>query len=110
MAEEWSAKQARTAPSPRPAAPCGCTGQIIDIYIPKGNRGFGFARFQTAEMAEDAANLHVEVRRHPLALELAVAERKIFRLEEDDAVGSANGGYGASHAKAGARSRPGPYG
>jgi len=55
----------------------GCTGKVTDVYVPKGNRGFGFIRFATHSEAEDALTLSIRVRSSRLSLELAVQERRV---------------------------------
>jgi len=54
----------------------GCTGGITDVYIPKGNRGFGFVRFESRSDTEFASRLKVHVRDIDVDLEIAVAPRK----------------------------------
>merc|ERR1719401_3230179 len=54
----------------------GCRGGITDVYIPKGNRGFGFVRFTSMREAEMASQLNVRVNGSPVQLEIAVSERK----------------------------------
>jgi len=79
----------------------GCSGRITDVYVPKGNRGYGFVRFSNLRDAEDAVGLSVYVRGHDVDLELAVANRKTK---------PAGGGYQAlSLDRGGGRSYP-PYG
>jgi len=59
----------------------GCQGQIADVYVPKGDRGFGFVRFAEVFEAEEAALLSPVVRRTPVQLEVAVKDRKAPREE-----------------------------
>merc|ERR1719265_834807 len=54
----------------------GCTGNITDVYIPKGDRGFGFVRFARQEDAERLLQLPVGIFGVPLSLEMAVSARK----------------------------------
>lgn len=65
----------------------GCTGSITDVYIPKGNRGFGFVRFDSRQDTEAAARLKVFVKDSAVDLEVAVAPRKGGR---DAAAGRGN--------------------
>mmetsp|Transcript_1267 Transcript_1267/g.3585 ORF Transcript_1267/g.3585 Transcript_1267/m.3585 type:complete len:795 (-) Transcript_1267:175-2559(-) len=61
----------------------GCVGKVTDIYVPKGNRGFGFVRFALDTEAEDASRLEVWIRGAQLGMDIAVQERKIHsRLDE----------------------------
>lgn len=54
----------------------GCRGGITDVYVPKGDRGFGFVRFSSMREAEAASYLQVFVRGVPVGLEISVAQRK----------------------------------
>lgn len=54
----------------------GCGGRITDVYVPKGDRGFAFVRFNTVAEALETANLAATLRGAPLGLEIAVQERK----------------------------------
>jgi len=72
----------------------GCQGEIIDVYVPKGNRHFGFVRFPEPSMAEDATFLHVSVRGVAVEMELAANDRKMRGQFEDGGKGSRPGPYG----------------
>merc|ERR1712039_477715 len=54
----------------------GCIGDITDVYIPKGDRGFGFVRFSDYNEAEVAAQLQVFLRGAAVGLELATEQPK----------------------------------
>lgn len=55
----------------------GCRGRVTDVYVPKGNRGYGFVRFSNMRDAQEASELPaVYVRGQAVELELAVASRK----------------------------------
>lgn len=54
----------------------GCRGGITDVYIPKGDRGFGFVRFSNMRQAEDVARLQVYCRGSVLTMEISVGQRK----------------------------------
>jgi len=61
----------------------GCRGQITDVYVPKGNRGFGFVRFARPHDVEQASTLEVNVRGCQLGIEVAVALRKSRKVMEE---------------------------
>jgi len=65
----------------------GCTGKVTDVYVPKGNRGFGFFRFASFTEAEEASRLQVWVRGVCLSLDIAVQERKVHSKLEEGASG-----------------------
>jgi RNA recognition motif-containing protein len=87
----------------------GCRGGITDVYVPKGNRGFGFVRFENRRDADAAADLKVWVHDAAVDLEVAVAPRKGSRdaaggRRHDDGYDFAhppNGGYGCGYGMAG---------
>jgi len=54
----------------------GLGGKATDVYVPRGNRGFGFVRFATPHEAEAASRLQPWLRGARLSLELAVQERR----------------------------------
>lgn len=79
----------------------GCRGNITDVYIPKGDRGFGFVRFGGMREAEAELQLQVNVRGTPVELEISVAQRKGKREMAAQSHGPEmaygfppNGGYG----------------
>merc|ERR1719491_1581279 len=76
----------------------GCRGAITDVYIPKGDRGFGFVRFSGMRDAEAAANLQVFLRGAPVELEISVSQRKGPKEMAGQGFGGdaafANGGFG----------------
>jgi hypothetical protein len=81
----------------------GCRGNITDVYIPKGDRGFGFVRFAGFHEAEAAVTLQVIVRGTPLSLEISVAPRKGRKEmagQEYGADAAYDGGYGFGPAMA----------
>jgi len=61
----------------------GCTGHIIDVYVPKGERRFGFVRFPEQGMAADATFLNCLVRGQAVEMELASNDRKMRSQFED---------------------------
>lgn len=79
----------------------GCKGRIVDVYIPKGDRGFGFARFDQEEEAADAAFLECHIRGATLVMEMSKNDRKVRTDFEEDGHGPRRGGETGA--------RPGPY-
>lgn len=57
----------------------GCAGNITDVYVPQGNRGFAFIRFSTIQEASDCAQLSLYLHGSQLGLEMAVQERRSAR-------------------------------
>jgi len=54
----------------------GCSGEIVDVYVPKGDRGFAFVRFRAPEEAHQAAQLVIWAGDQQLGMEVAVSQRK----------------------------------